>query len=202
VVFLGDSTTYGLLYYKILPGERQTPHVWVPENGTLTLHNVPQAEVYLADEDRSMALTEALAHKKPKILIVTLGVNGVSWMTESSFKQEYREIVDAVREHSPDTLVIPQTIFPIRPEYKHQDSINNVKIARANLWIAELARECGLPYLNTAEILLNEHGYLKKGYDSGDGMHLMPDVYRKIVDYVLEHPVNIITDPSAPGLEE
>lgn len=185
LVFLGDSTTYGMMYYDILPDSQ----VWVPKNGTLTMVNVQDAKIWVADENAEMTFTDALARKKPKTLIVTLGVNGISWMGETSFKNEYRKILDAVKTYSPDTVVIAQTIFPVTPKYKLQESINNKKISQANVWIAEVAVEYEIPFLNTASILLNEHGYLKDGSDSGDGMHLMPAVYREILQYVLTHRV-------------
>ena len=185
LVFLGDSTTYGMMYYDILTDSQ----VWVPKNGTLTMVNVQDAKIWVADENAEMTFTDALARKKPKTLIVTLGVNGISWMGETSFKNEYRKILDAVKTYSPDTVVIAQTIFPVTPKYKLQESINNKKISQANVWIAEVAVEYEIPFLNTASILLNEHGYLKDGSDSGDGMHLMPAVYREILQYVLTHRV-------------
>lgn len=202
LVFLGDSTTYGMRYYGILKGGKKTGQVWVPANGTLTLNNVPEVKIYLADEDIEITLNEALARRKPGILVITLGLNGVAWMGKTVFVREYTEIIDAVRTLSPSTQIIMQSIFPIRPEYKNQESINNQKIAQANLWIAELAQVQGIPFLNTAEVLLNEHGYLKTGYDSGDGMHLMPAVYREILEYVLTHRVPGYVIPEKPPVTE
>ena len=37
IIFLGDSTTYGLKAYAVLTDGKKTKQVWTPSNGTLTL---------------------------------------------------------------------------------------------------------------------------------------------------------------------
>ena len=63
----------------------------------------------------------------------------------------------------------------------------NSYIDRTNEWTAMLANECDLPYLNTAEVLKNEDGFLKSCYDSGDGFHLNTEAYRKVLTYIRTH---------------
>ena len=54
LTFLGDSTTYGLWYYNVLTGGRETNQVWTPKSGTLALFNYatatgsPYAGIYVA----------------------------------------------------------------------------------------------------------------------------------------------------------
>ena len=63
----------------------------------------------------------------------------------------------------------------------------NSYIDKTNEWTASLANECGLPYLNTAEALKSEDGFLKEGYDSGDGFHLNTEAYRQMLEYIKTH---------------
>ena len=45
LVFLGDSTTYGLKAYEVLTGGKNTAQVWTPASGTLTLYNYATATI-------------------------------------------------------------------------------------------------------------------------------------------------------------
>ena len=75
IVFLGDSTTYGLAYFNAVNKNQ----VWTGAgadggtNGTLSLYtNIDQIKIYYPDEDCALTIGEAAARKKPKYLVVTL----------------------------------------------------------------------------------------------------------------------------------
>lgn len=187
IVFLGDSTTNGLWSYGMLPDGKNSTQVWLPKDKTLTLWDVPNKKILDPNTNTEVVFSELIALRKPKILVITLGVNGVAFLDEAGFKREYGKILDTVLEKSPETQIILQSIFPVTREYNLLKQINNNNISRANVWVADLAEQYGIAYLNTAEILLNEHGYLFTDMDSGDGLHLLPDTYQKIIDYILCH---------------
>ncbi len=187
LVFFGDSTTHGMKAYKVF-GSRDTTQVWTPTSGTLALFRAVTDLIYNPNTGEEQLLCDLAAAVKPEYLIVTLGVNGVSFMDEEYFKTEYQNVIDTILKASPDTKLILQSIYPVARSYEKQQSINNQKICDANAWIVELADANQLPYLNTYAALVGEDGYLPEDCQNGDGMHLNEAGFSKIMDYVINHP--------------
>lgn len=172
MVFLGDSTTYGLRYYKMLAGGKQTLQVWTPESGTLALYNTSFATIVYPETNEQITIAEAVSRKKPEYLVITLGVNGVSTMKEAHFKSEYKAMLERIMAASPDTKIICQSIFPVARSYDMLGSINNEKIRAANKWIVEVAAEVGVKFIDAYSVLCDEEGWLPESYHNGDGIHL------------------------------
>ena len=187
IVFLGDSTTYGLRYYAMLNGGKDTMQVWTPASGTLTLSNQSIATIVYPETDTEISIREAAAKKQPEYLVITLGVNGVSFMDRDYFKSEYTDLVRGIQQASPDTKIILQSIFPVASDYQYINSINNVKIAAANQWVIEIAEETGVRYLATATALIGSDGYLPHAYQNGDGLHLNPESFAIVLGYIRTH---------------
>ena len=187
IVFLGDSTTYGLRAYKMLSGGKDTTQVWTPKSRTLTLSQVSFAKIVYPETDEELTISEAAAKKKPDILVITLGVNGVSFMKEDYFKSEYKKMVESIQEASPDTKIICQSIFPVAKSYQSLKSINNEKIDAANKWICQVADECGVKYLDTNSALRDEEGWLPENYHNGDGMHLQSNSFTIELNNIRTH---------------
>ena len=121
------------------------------------------------------------------MMIITLGVNGVSFMDKESFISEYTDLVTDIMELSPDTKVIIQSIFPVASNYEYLGSINNEKITTANTWLLEVAENTGVRYLDTISVLMGSDGYLIDAYQNGDGLHLNADGFRVVLDYQRTH---------------
>lgn len=189
IVFLGDSTTYGLARYSMLRGGRNTKQVWTPLSGTLTLWQATMTKIYYPDDDCELLISEAVERKKPEILVVTLGVNGIAIMKEDYFVSEYEKLINSVMEKSPDTKIILQSIFPVASSYRAQEQINNEKITAANGWIAALADKLGIWYLDTYSALVGEDGYLPEEYQNGDGMHLNETSFTIELNYIRTHGI-------------
>ena len=187
LVFLGDSTTYGLRAYKMLAGGKDTTQVWTPKIGTLTLSQASFATIVYPETDEELTIADAVAKKKPEYLVITLGVNGVSFMKEDYFKSEYKKIIDSVQTASPDTKIICQSIFPVAKTYARLESINNELIDAANKWICEIAAECGVKYLDTNSALRDADGWLPEDYHNGDGMHLQTNSFTIELNNIRTH---------------
>jgi lysophospholipase L1-like esterase len=184
-VFLGDSTTYGLTYYDVLPKTQ----VWTPESGTLTLSNQSAAYVVYYQSDGSsenMTIADAVARRKPEYMVITLGVNGISFMSEEEFKSQYIDLIETIQANSPDTKIICQSIFPVI-DSQAPSGISNSAINEANTWILTVAEETGTRYLNTCEVLMDETGTLLANYCNGDGVHLSAEGGQAVVDYIRTH---------------
>ncbi len=188
IIFVGDSTTYGLIAYGVLDGGKNTKQVWVPESGTYSLNNlVTTYKIVYPETGEQMTVAEAAKLAKPEYMVITLGVNyGVPYCGEGEFKKYYRMLLDAVTTASPETKIMLQSIYPVATNNKLKD-ITNEKIDLANTWIEQLAEEYNLKYLNTNSSLKGEDGYLIKSYENGDGLHLMPQGLRAVLQYIRTH---------------
>ena len=169
-IFLGDSTTYALTAYGLLPAWQ----VWTHSTGTITLSNQSIINIVLHDYEGNSwesTIAGAAADLQPDILIITLGVNGVSFMDEEYFTAEYLDLVQSIQAASPNTKIICQSIYPVIDSIAVQ-GIRNEYINAANEWIYNIAVQTGVRYLNTHDLLTDGTGNLIADYDNGDGIHL------------------------------
>lgn len=188
MIFIGDSTTHGMAFYGVLKGGKDTDQVWTPKSGTLAMWNLLTENIVFPDDKSEMLIGDAIALKLPKIAVLTLGVNGVSSLTEDQFKKYYSDLIDLIKEKSPDTKIILQSIYPVCDYYEIK-SISMEKINQANVWIVELAKEKEIHYLNTISALVDENGYLKNDYCNGDGIHISQTGFKVILEYIKTHSI-------------
>lgn len=182
-IFLGDSTTYGLGHYGVVDKNQ----VWTPPSGTLTLSFWSVAAILYPDTGSEVLIPEAVEAKKPEYMLITLGVNGVSFMEEEYFKEEYTNLVNAVKEKSPDTKIILNSIYPVAMSYKYIRDISNEKITAANEWIKKVAEDTGVKYLDSASVLVGQNGFLPENLQNGDGLHLTEESFNLVIDYLRTH---------------
>lgn len=188
LVFIGDSTTYGLKAYGMLSGGKDTLQVWTPSSGTLALFNQSWATIVYPETGEEIPITEAVERRQPEYLVLTIGVNGVSMMDEEQFKADYTDLVQRIQKVSPDTKIICNSIYPVQASYEAKDNgINNTVIERANGWIKQIAEETGTRYLDSASVLKGEDGCLNPDYGNGDGIHLGPAGFERVLNYIRTH---------------
>jgi len=192
IVFLGDSTTYGIGYYynqgytELCPPDQ----IWTPSSGTLTLSNQSIATVVYPKTGAEIPIVDAVTDAQPDIMLLTLGVNGVSFMDEQWFIDEYTALINTIKGASPDTKIILNSIYPVAKSYQHIESISNEKISAANVWIKKIAEATGSKYLNTYEVLVDTDGSLPEASHNGDGIHLNGDTFEVVMDYIRTHAYN------------
>ena len=189
IIFLGDSTTYGIGYYyrhgytDLVP----TSQIWTPRDGTMTLQGWKNFKIVYPPTKEEIGILAAAERAKPDILIITLGVSGgVSTLNEESFKERYRSLVQGIQEVSPETNIILNSIYPVADSYALQSAINNKKITAANGWIEELAEELGVHFLYSFEAL-EVDGKLPESSQNGDGLHLTGEAFGKVMEYIRTH---------------
>lgn len=188
IIFIGDSTTYSFLYYGKLTGGKDSLQVWTPASRTLTLDHATTTTILYPDTNEEITIQDAVSRKKPEILVITLGVNGISYMNEEYFKSAYTKLVDMIADASPDTQIILQSIFPVATNWEMTKSINNEKINNANAWIRDVSDSCEVRYLDTISVLaVDDGGYLPQTYQNGDGLHLSTTACDIVLNYIRTH---------------
>jgi len=192
IVFLGDSTTYGIGYYYRHGYTDLVPpaQVWTPSNGTMTLSYYATTLIVYPETKENLTIFEAARRARPEILVITLGVNGISFMDEDWFTGDYRDLVSGIREVSPATEIILNAIYPVADSWEGQSYINNERIDRANGWIESLAEELGCPFLFAREALETD-GKLPENRQNGDGLHLTGEAFGLVMEYIRTHALPV-----------
>ena len=188
LIFIGDSTTYGLKYYGVLSDGKSTTQVWTPSSGTLALFNQSFATIVYPKTGTEIPITDAVADAQPEYVVLTLGVNGVSMMNEERFKADYTDLVQRIQSVSPDTKIICNSIYPVESKYENGGhGITNAKIDAANEWIKSIAADTGTYFTDSASVLKGEDGCLVPDYGNGDGLHLTGEAFTTVMQYIRTH---------------
>lgn len=190
LTFVGDSLTAHLVNREVLTGGKTTQQVWRTENNMLNLNSeVTSSKIILPGTGELMTIAQAAKTAKPSILIITLGTDwGVSYLNEADFKACYTKLVNDVKEASPSTKIILQSIFPVTD---FCPNLSNEKIDTCNKWVKAVAADTGCRYLDTQSVLKDENNNLKAEYcNSNDGIHLGTNAYEVILEYIRTHAYN------------
>lgn len=189
MVFIGNSITYRMASEYTLPFSQ----VWVCKLGTISLANFFLNDInYYPPEDPDnpveLSLAECAARRKPEYVVITLGTHDAGVTPESEFKRIYIQIIDTIKENSPDTKIICQSIFPVVDSVVDpNEHLSNEAIATANNWVIEVAEQTGSKYLNTYEVLADENGSMKEDYAPWDGIHLVGRGFQTVFRYIRTH---------------
>ena len=187
ITFLCDSPFYWLKLYGLLSGGHQTTQVWTGPEGTMTLGFLDGFYILDPIDGVQRTIPETAALHKPPMILITVGINGVALWGEEKFKAEYVKLIEDIKEASPDTEIVLQSIMPISPRYANWGLITNATITAANAWILEVAEECGLHYLDTFSVLLGEDGNVRPELIQGDGLHANEDGLKLALKYIRTH---------------
>ena len=191
IVFLGDSTTYGIgAYYNwgytsLCPPEQ----IWTPKSGWMSLVQYDTAKIYYHATGEELLIKDAAAKAKPEIMIITMGIDSIATETKDSFIRRYTALVNNIQAASPDTKIILNSIYPVADSYKYQKDINNDKINAANGWIESIAVSTGCAFLYSWEAIA-VNGRLPETAHNGDGLHPNGETYTKIMQYIRTHAIS------------
>ena len=180
--FIGDSLSVGLRAFRILPDSS------VLAAGSIDPSHALKDKLIMLPTAEKVTIPEACGYYLPKRAVITLGTNSVSWRKPDNFIELYSKLIDEILAMSPDTEIIIQSIPPVSENYEAKGSkINNKVINEFNKYLADLCRNRNIPFLNTAEVLKDDRGYLNEEYQSGDGLHLNKSAYKLWIDYFTSH---------------
>ncbi len=188
IVFLGECTTYGIGYYYRhgYPELCPSTQVWTPKEGYMYLAKHATTKINYTLTGEQLSIPECASRARPEILIITLGLNGFAAFTENSYREACTSLVESIREASPNTEIILNSVYPVADSYEYQSLINNEKILVFNGWIERLAEDLGCRYLNAFDALAVD-GKLPENLQNGDGLHLDGKAYVKVMEYVRTH---------------
>lgn len=194
VYFLGESTTAHLRRRGNLLGQYAKTNVLAPDSGTLMLSSRTLLQtIRKAGSKEKVSILNAIREKQPPVLILSFGLNGITGFhkSESKYLQLYAKLIRSIRDASPDTLLVLQTIYPVAKEQTSWKFAVSPELI--NSWIDSLnerlsglaAEECVLLW-DTAALLKDENGFLKPEF-SADGIHLTSAGYDVILRKIAEN---------------
>lgn len=181
-IFAGDSTALYYVINKQITGKRLWHKEGIDPETALT------NSIYINHIETNKTFVENFKERKPEKVVMTLGTNSAAYMESEYFIKNYKKLIMKIKEASPDTLLIIQSIPPVASSYDSKKSgINNDKINKLNYYILEMCSELNVPFLNSAEALKDSNGGLKEGYYIKDGIHLSKEGNIVLMKYLENH---------------
>ncbi len=193
LLFLGESTTAHLRSRGVLSGGTSTTQVLANESGTLMLNSrLLSVRIIEPISRQSMTIQEAIAVRKPEILVLSFGLNGINGFSDrpERYTALYASLIGTVKQVSPQTVVVLQTVYPVSQnpvvwKYDRSPDTVNREIAKLNAMLPALAERTGAILIDTATVLPDKNGFLRADYTT-DGIHLTRSGYLAVLDFLEE----------------
>lgn len=193
MIFFGESTTAHLKARGVLSGGTATQQVWQDESGTRTLTSKITSEPLIyPPTGEYLTVAEACRRTRPEYLVLSFGLNGIWGFVNDPERYVfcYGKLIDAVREASPDTAILLQTVYPVR-----ENTVFSTDAVTLNRHIEEINRLLPLvcaahenvSIVDTASVLRDTNGALAAEYATEDGIHLTAAAYQSILYYLRTH---------------
>jgi len=111
---------------------------------------------------------------KPAKIFIMAGLNDLlnADLPVSLVLQQYRRILERIRQESPLTKIVIQSVLPVFDEFRL------VKIKALNSGLADLAQSEGCGFVDLYPLFCNEAGRMDVK-DTWDGLHLTASAYLK-----------------------
>lgn len=178
-LFIGDSRTVGMQQSGLLPNATFYAKTGIGI-GELLSQCIVNEGGYLISVENALH-----RHSFGKVYIM-IGINDMSMGDTDWFRQQYEEIIQAVRQTQPDAIIYIQGNIPM--SYGIQDfdgSLNNRNLRLRDEASRELADSETIFYLDVDTLYADKNGHLASMY-TADGLHIKRNYYPLWVDY-LEH---------------
>ncbi len=183
-VFLGDSRTVGMKNNGLIKASNTFAVNGISHVGFMTQTFTDSVTGITGD------IFQILSARKPERVYIALGVNGVAFMNSSEFIRSYKQLIDKIKESSPNSILVLISINPVRQEETFSNkNLNNITIDNMNVLMLQIAIEKDIYYLDASTVLKDDSGLLKAEYDVGDGLHYNKTGYTKVYDYICNHAV-------------
>ncbi len=184
ITFLVDSTYMNLRDLNTLAVNQ----IWTSPTGSLRMVNLPTAVIVYPDDGSQISPASAAMVKKPEILIVAIGMDGLADVDENTFITNYDNLLHEIRSASPETTIICCGLPSVIPGYTGSDGLNLGLVSDGNDWVQFVCRDTGAYFLNVQEAL-SEGVQLLTRYANSNGKTLNREGLREFLSYVSTHMV-------------
>lgn len=186
IIFAGDSVP---LYY-VMSGHIKGSQLWHKEG--LNAEAALVQPIYIAHQSTDLTFVDAFRKYQPEIVIMDLGMNSAGVMDVNYFIDCYKKLINQIKEVSPNTKLIIQSIPPVDASLdEKEEGLTNKKINIFNYHIVEMCNELNIPFLNSAEVLKNTSGTCQNGYcyleKNNYGIHQTKEGNDAVFRYIRTH---------------
>ncbi len=175
-VLVGDSLVAGLSGY--VTNERAKK---VPCLGNLTLVGASALSLKkalgcekkertgeLKYRTRYMTISGVVEATEARRLFILLGVNDLRWYSAEELVDVYDQILSIVRANHPDVRIYVHSLMPMLKAYAKSVSLDYETHKAANEKLRAFCEEKGYTYLELADLVRDEEGYLRYEYSAQD----------------------------------
>ena len=178
--FIGDSRTQAFMMYA---GPANAADF---SSKGLSISKVFSDKTVKLD-GQELSVSDALGKKQFGKVYIMLGLNELGWSYPEIFADRCGDLIDRIKETSPDADIFIQSILPVTAAKSERDDyVNNPRILQYNELLKNLCKEKQVAYLNVREAVEDENGCLPDEASS-DGVHLNKTYCQKWYDYLKTH---------------
>ncbi len=180
-LFIGDSRTVGL--FNICDKPKATFYCSIG----LNIQTVFETQAIALDNGNMGTVADALAQgHKFKRVFINFGTNEMGWPYYDNFIGLYKQLVDKVREYSPDAKIYVESILPVTASRDAQgDAINNTNVEKLNRYIKTFAEQNNCTYLQCDAAVKDKDGKLPEDA-STDGIHMTIEYCKYWLNYIID----------------
>ena len=188
-IFLGDSLADGFKVYNRSLELKDSSAKYLTQKST-SPRTFLQPGVHVDAGAGPVDVWATIGMVQPGKMYITLGTNALMSMSPEDFIASYYQLIDKIRETTPDTQIYVTTITPVAAwKSQKEPRLSFDRIYRSNQLIAKMCVEKDLALINLYDVLKSSSGYLREDIAAGDGIHLSPSGYREWLDYLFTHAV-------------
>lgn len=185
-IFAGDSTALYYVTNKVITHKQ----LWYKEE--ISLETIFTENIFINNTLSEYTLIQAIEKYKPNRILLSLGTNSIATLEIDYLIDKYEELLQKIRKVSPITVIIVQSVFPVAKVLDDaSNAINNDKINKVNYYLLELCSRLNILFLNTASVLKDGNGTLKKEYyqtsTKENGVYLSEEGNKIAIDYFNSH---------------
>lgn len=183
ILFVGDSRTVGLVDMGFIDSSNVLAEIGLCHKDAL--------DTSFEQDYNSYTIKEYLYDNSPRVIMIGFGINGISYMNQDDFMNDYSNLIDTIMEYSPNSKIVIESILPVGETMEYQDDrYNNETVKEYNQLLYDMCVQKNIYYMDLYNCLIDENtGYLNEEYDSGDGLHFNKYAYEQIIDYMLTHTI-------------
>ena len=189
LTFLCDSATIGLRDYGILSGGIATTQVWGSNSGSLPIGTIPDALIKYPGDGSQINAIDAAMIAKPKILVISIGQDGLMGVDKETFIANYESLVMGIREKSPGTYIVCCSVTSVGANYAGADGLTRDAINWANDYIQEVCIDTGAYFCDVAHDMRDSTSVLDGSYAPSNGKTLNTAGLNAFLQYLRTHMV-------------
>lgn len=189
--FLGDSRTLGISDYA---GFDEAD--FYCDSGMMIFKLLEPEGVTYQKTGGKVDLSQVLQQKQYGKIYIMLGMNELGYGNTEMYLDQYRKVVEQIREWQPDAVIyIMANLHVSREKNNLASEFNNININDKNAAAASLANGTDIFYLDANPVFTDSEGFLDSEL-TFDGVHMYAQHYDKWREFLMEHAVPVPSSTS------